>query len=121
GAFFEAINELNRIGTQNKKTGRFFDLSREDMRIISHALTLGYQITSGDRDLVQFATQEFKEDFKGNVSPLEIINSWLLSKIIVWNEEYQAIIEEWILLNEHPQPESAKKEFKKITGFKYPK
>jgi hypothetical protein len=119
--FFEAINELNYQGTKNLKTGHLFDLSREDIRVISCALTLGYKITSGDRGLVQFAYQEFKDDFKGNVSPLEIINYWLQSGVIVWTEDKQKIIEEWILLNESPQPEAAKKEFQKITGFKYPK
>ena len=67
--FFETVRTLNRQGVVNQKTGRFIDLSREDMRVISHALTLDYRITSGDRDLVQFARQEFKEEFRGNVSP----------------------------------------------------
>ena len=57
--FFEAVRTLNYQGIVNQKTGRFIDLSREDMRVISNALALEYKITSGDRDLVQFARQEF--------------------------------------------------------------
>lgn len=119
--FFDSIRELNYQGTENLKTGHFFDLSREDMRVISHALALGYKITSGDRDLVQFALQEFKEDFLGNVFPLEIVNFWIRSKVLIWDEIKQQKIEDWILLNEHTQPTRAIKEFQKLTGFKFPK
>lgn len=117
--FFETVRTLNRQGVVNQKTGRFIDLSREDMRVISHALTLDYRITSGDRDLVQFALQEFKEEFRGNVSPLEIINYWLESGIIEWDEMKQICLSVWAEDNEHSQPMKAKKYFKKLTGFKY--
>ncbi|NLW31506.1 MAG: hypothetical protein GXY77_08635 [Fibrobacter sp.] len=117
--FFETVRTLNRQGVVNQKTGRFIDLSREDMRVISHALTLDYRITSGDRDLVQFALQEFKEEFRGNVSPLEIIIYWLESGIIEWDEMKQIRLSVWTEDNEHPQPMKAKKYFKKLTGFKY--
>lgn len=113
--FFEAIKLINDQGTKNLHTGRFFDLSRIDMRVLSHALTLDYKITSCDGDLVQFGYQEFGEDFKGNVFPLEIIIIWLESSVIQWSEEKQIIIREWIQ-NEPSQPEDTKRKFKKITG-----
>jgi hypothetical protein len=117
--FFDTIRTMNYEGTENQITGRLFDLSREDMRVISHALVLEYKITSGDRDLVQFARQEFKEDFRGNVSPLEIINHWLESGVLEWDEEKQNYLSEWTDNREHPQPQKAKKRFYELTGLRY--
>jgi hypothetical protein len=117
--FFETIRILNSQGTTNRKTERLFDLSREDMKVISHALTLGYQITSGDQGLVQFAHQEFGEEFQGNVSPLEIINHWIESGVITWDTQKQAYLSEWASDKEHPQPAKAKKRFKELTGSDY--
>lgn len=119
--FFETIKEVIYQGTENLKTGHLFDLSCRDMRVLSHALALGYKTTSCDRNLFQFAYQEFKQDFKGNVFPLDIINDWFESDVIEWNEEKQKIIQEWEVSNEPAQPVKAKKRFKKITGFNYPK
>lgn len=116
--YFDAIKTIIDMGTINSKTIHLFDLSYTDMRVLSHALTLEYKITSCDRNLVQFACQEFEEDFTGNVFPLEIINYWLESGVIQWNEEKQLIIREWIE-NEPVQPEEAKRTFKKITGFDF--
>ena len=90
--YFDAIKTIIDMGTINSKTNHLFDLSYTDMRVLSHALTLEYKITSCDRNLVQFACQEFEEDFTGNVFPLEIINYWLESGVIQWNEEKQLII-----------------------------
>lgn len=116
---FETIRVLNSQDTINCKTERLFDLSREDMKVISHALALGYQITSGDQGLVQFAQQEFGEEFKGNVSPLEIINHWLELGVITWDSQKQSYLSAWASDKEHPQPAKAKKYFKELTGFDY--
>lgn len=116
---FDTIRTMNYEGTENQITGRFFDLSREDISVISHALVLEYKITSGDRDLIQFVRQEFKEDFKGSVSPLEIINYWLESGVIEWDEEKQRYLSEWADNREHPQPQKAKKRFYELTGLRY--
>lgn len=118
-AFFKTIHTLNIYGTVNQKTERIFDLSHEDMRVISHALSLNYQITSGDRDLVQFAVQEFGADFQGNISPLEIIIQWLESGVITWNTEKQGYLSAWAADSEHLQPLKAKKRFKELTNCTY--
>jgi hypothetical protein len=118
-AFFETISTLNKYGTVNRKTERIFDLSHEDMRVISHALSLNYQITSGDRGLVEFAVQEFGDDFQGNISPLEIIIQWLESGLITWDTEKQGYLSAWAADNEHPQPSKAKKRFKELTNCTY--
>ncbi|MBD3241514.1 MAG: hypothetical protein GF331_13070 [Chitinivibrionales bacterium] len=117
--FFDAIRALNLQGTVNKKTERFFDLSHEDMRLISHALALGYKISSGDRELKEFARQEFAADFRGSISPFEIINQWLESGIISWDEEKQRYLSAWADDREHPQPLNAKKHFKALSGSDY--
>ena len=117
--YLEAVRTLNRIGTENLKAGRFFDLSFVDLKVISHALTLDYCISSGDRELVQFVQQEFKDQFRGAISPIEIINSWLEKRLLEWDEERQRYLSAWAEQNEHPQPPKAKKRFKELTGYRY--
>ena len=117
--YFEVVRTLNYQGTVNRKTGRLIDLSREDMRLISHALALECKITSGDRDLVQFARHEFKGELRGNVSPLEIVNHWLESGVIQWGDEKQLYLSAWAEDHEHPQPPEAKKRFMELSGYRY--
>jgi hypothetical protein len=117
--YYESIKALNYIGTVNKKTGKLFDLSRVDMKVISHCIALGCSITSGDNDLKEFIRQEFKENNQGDLMPLEIIIQWLEKKLIQWNAAKQKIIDEWRELREHPQPAKAKKRFLELTGVKY--
>lgn len=117
--FFQVIRELNFQGTINQKTGKLFDLSYEDMKLISNALSLEYKVTTGDKGIVQFSSQEFKEDFQGNISPLEIIIYWLENKLITWDHDKQALLEDWAKNNEHPQQAKAKARFMELTGYKY--
>lgn len=117
--YFDTIRSLNRIGTENQETGRLFDLSFVDMKVISHALTLKYRITSGDRALVQFAQQEFRGEFRGAISPLEIINRWLEKGLIDWDQERYRYLSAWAEQNEHPQPVVAKRRFEELTGYVY--
>ena len=117
--YFEVVRNLNRVGTENRKTGRFFDLSFVDMKVISHALTLAYRITSGDRELIQFVEQEFRDEFQGSISPLEIINRWLEKGLIKWDEGKQGYLSDWAEHHEHPQPLKAKKRFRELTGYRY--
>jgi hypothetical protein len=44
--FFETVRTLNYEGGVNQKTERLIDVSREDMRVISHAPALEFQKTS---------------------------------------------------------------------------
>ncbi|MDG5814965.1 hypothetical protein QA601_07750 [Chitinispirillales bacterium ANBcel5] len=118
-AYWETIHALNNFGTVNNKTGQLIDLSWVDIGVISHALALEYKITSGDVNLLQFARQEFKEEFRGSVSPLEMINHWLESGVIEWDEEKQRYISAWMGDNEHPQPPKEKKRFRHLAGNKY--
>jgi hypothetical protein len=118
--YFEAINSLYRNGTLNTKTDKFFDLSHEDMKVISTALTLEYQISSGDKGLMQFAQQEFAGEFKGSVSALEVINTWIEKELITWDQEKQDILAEWKTQREVVQPQRAISDFKRLTKWLYP-
>jgi hypothetical protein len=118
--YFEAIKHLYLNGTLNKNNGKFFDLSHEDMKVISTALTLEYQISSGDKGLMQFAEQEFAGEFKGSVSALEVINTWIEKELITWDQEKQNILAEWKTQREIAQPPKAISDFKRLTKMAYP-
>ena len=118
--YFSAIDALNMAGTVNKKSIRLFDLSLTDKKVLSNALAHGFKITSGDRDLIQFARQEFREIFKGNLSPLEIINMWLEKGLLVWDDMKHEYLAEWERLEEPHQPIKAIGKFQQLTGKRYP-
>jgi hypothetical protein len=117
--YFGIVKSMIYEGTINQLTGGLFDLSRPDMKIVSHCLALKYKCTSGDGGLVQFLEQEFSDDFQGNVTPLEIINTWLDNGTIKWTDKQHAILMDWETQNEKPQPPKAKKEFQQLTGRNY--
>ena len=61
-----------------------------------------------------------RQEFSGSsISPLGIINDWLEKGLVKWDNNLQAIIEDWDKCNEHPQPKKEIKRFEKNTGFKY--
>lgn len=99
--------------------GRLFDLSRVDMKILSHAFALKYSISSGDQGLMQFANQEFGEEFRGSITPLEIINYWLESGVITWDTQKQGYLAAWAGDREHPQSAKARKRFTQLSGSTY--
>ena len=118
--YHDAIARLNAVGKVNNCTGRFFSLSRVDMKLLACALAHGLKLSTGDQDIKDFAYQEFLNEFKGHVSALEMINIWLRKKLIAWNDELHDYVMDWNRQNEHPQPGEQKKIFEKLTGRKYP-
>jgi len=118
--YFEAINLLIRNITINAKTGRPFDLSYVDQVFLACALANGYKISTGDENLALFAIQEFGEEFRGNISPLGIINRWIREKLIEWNGELHSCVADWKINNEHPQSPKQIREFRNVTGRRYP-
>jgi len=118
--YFEAISMLIRNITINTKTGRPFDLSYADQRFLACALANGYRISTGDESLTLFASQEFGDEFHGNISPLGIINGWMSEGLIEWNDQLHTYVADWKINNEHPQPERQMRKFKKLTGRSYP-
>ena len=118
--YFETIRYLIRNVTINEKTGHPFDLSFVDKVFLSYALADGYRITTGDENLVIFALQEFKEEFKGNISPLGLINGWIEKTLIKWSGQAHNYLADWKINNEHSQPERQIKKFEKLTHRNYP-
>jgi hypothetical protein len=116
---FLTIRELLNFGTKNKATDKLFDLSYVDIKVVTHCLTLECSVTSGDKNLVQFLHQEYKDAFSGSISPLEMINGWLEKKLIAWDAEKQRMISDWAILNEPGQPKAAKNRFNELAGYKY--
>lgn len=118
--FLGLVNKMLENGVINSRTDRLFDLSAVDKEIVSYALSKGYAISTGDQGIIDFASQEFSEDFKSNLSPLELIVVWLRKGLFDWDDSRHRVLEEWVLTNERPQPPKAKGAFKKITGRSYP-
>ncbi len=116
----DAIKILNDNGTIDQGTDRLFNLSREDIKVMACALALGHSVTSGDGGLVRFLEQEFKDDFKGNISPLELINTWLEKGLLSWDDTKHEYIAEWNANEEHAQPKKEIAKFTKLTRRSYP-
>jgi len=117
--YYDAIMSLIDIGTINQKTGKDFDLSYIDRRILACTLANSCWLTSGDGDLKQFALQEFGKEFKGGISPLGMINKWLREGILKWTNERNRYLADWDRDEEHAQPRKQRRQFKRLTGRKY--
>ncbi len=118
--YFETIKFLIQNMTINSKTGRPFDLSYVDQMFLACALANGYKISTGDENLSLFGSQEFGDDFHGNISPLGIINRWIGAGLLEWNDQLHNYLADWEINNEHPQPKKQIVKFKRLTGRKYP-
>lgn len=117
--YFSVIKEKINAGTINKTTEKIFDLSYPDIKIAATTLVLGYKISSGDGNLVTFCMQEFTKEFKGAVSPLELVNMWIEKGLIDWDDTKHQYLSDWDKNRENPQPYNAKVKFKQLTGRKY--
>ena len=118
--FLNLVNKMLENGVINSKNDLLFDLSTVDKEVVSYALSQGHAISTGDQGIIDFASQEFSDDFKGNRSPLELIVDWLKMGLFDWDDSRHRVLAEWALTNERPQPAKAKGAFKKITGRSYP-
>jgi len=118
--YFEAIHSLIENITINEKNGNLFDLSYADQEFLSYALANGFRITTGDKSLRDFALQEFKREFKGNISPLGMINEWIEKGLIKWNDQMHDFLTQWKAKNEHPQPRKQIIKFERLTSRNYP-
>ena len=119
-SFYQAIEVLIENNTINERTGRLFDLSNEDKSLAACALAKGFSLMSGDDELIDLLKQQFPKFFKGNISPLGMVNHLIRRKLIQWNDELHTYITDWSNKNEHPQPQKQKRSFNKLTGRRYP-
>jgi hypothetical protein len=118
--FYETIARLIDSGITSNYSGKFFSLSRVDMKLLSCALAHGFKLSAGDQGMKELACQEFTDEFKGNVSALEIINLWLRKRLITWDDRLHDYMADWNRQEEHPQPVDQIKTFKRLTKRKYP-
>ena len=114
--YLQSIRSIIQTGKINKRTGKYFNLSRVDQIIAACSVAHNFKLTTVDNDLGDFIKQEFSGQ---TISPLGIINDWLEKKLIKWNDKMQMVIEDWDACNESPQPRKEIKRFEKTTGYKY--
>ncbi len=117
--YFETIDSLCQSGAINQTNGRDFDLSYTDKWLLAGALAHQYKITTGDNEIKIMGRQEFSREFKGDISPLGMVNNWIKDGILLKDEKLFEIISDWAHLGEHPQPTRQKSIFKRLTGQKY--
>lgn len=118
--FRAVVEQLHASGIVDKRTDRLFSLSRVDREIVAFALAGGMRILTGDNGIVRFAAQEFADDFAGAVSALQLVNDWLERALIENDDRLYAILEEWSLIEEAPQPRREARRFRALTGRSYP-
>jgi hypothetical protein len=104
----------------NEYNGKTFDLSRVDRIIIATALACGHKISSTDNALLDFAEQQFPDDFQGYILPLGLLNLWLGKKLVSWSDDLEQILSEWKAQNEPQQMRQDKSMYHKLTHKKYP-
>jgi hypothetical protein len=114
--YISIVKSIHDSGKINYRTGRFFDLSPPDKKIAAYTLAHNFKLSSVDDDLTDFLQQEFDKD---SASPLGIINEWLKTGLIVWDDEKDAILQDWDICNEHSQPKQEIERFCSLTGYQY--
>ena len=115
---FKLISNLIDTDTViNQSSGLFFDLSRVDRYIAACAATYHYDVSTVDRDLMDFLKQEFKTNV---IKPLGLINRWLEKGLIHWDDEKQSVIEDWHTCNKAVQDRADIDKFRHLTRRKYP-
>lgn len=110
-------NMVESAEVLNEKTGRPFYLSRTDKKIAACAVVLKHGVSTVEYELTHFLKQQFN---KRVIKPLTIINYWLRKGLIIWDDEKQAVLEDWLVCNETPQDKRRIREFIKLTKRKYP-
>jgi hypothetical protein len=113
------ISALIESVVMNEKTQRMISLSEEDQAIAACAIANGYSITSGDTNLVAFLQQQFKPDFRGNLTALEVVNFWLAKGAITWDDSKQTLLADWKTQGEVAQPRNAIQKFTQLTKKPY--
>ncbi len=106
------INILLSTNPINTNTDRVFDLSRVDRHIIASAATHGHSITTGEKDIIDFAEQQF--DVR-SLSALGVLNGWIENGLIECNDYLLAIFDDWEKSREAGQPKEDIGQFQKLT------
>lgn len=118
--YHEAITCLLDTGVINKRNGKLFDLSSVDRQVLACSLGNGYMISTCDQPLEDFAKEEFRKDFKGSISPLGVLNFWIKISLIIFSDSIYAVVQDWRVCQEPPQPGRQKRRFELLTNRPYP-
>lgn len=110
-------NMLETSEVVNTRTGRLFNLSYTDRKIAACAKALNHMVSTVEHELPDFLIQQF--DIKV-FKPLKVINDWLRKGLFQWDDEKQAVLEDWLVCNETPQDKRLIREFTHITNREYP-
>ena len=104
-----------------------YNLSREDKSVVILSLLLpdiqpnvsDVAISTTDRALIAFSQEEFDLE---NIEPLEIVNIWLEKGAFIFDHvTHMPIFEDWIAKGEPFPSPAAKRRFKQLTGYDFPK
>jgi len=106
------INILLSTFPLNTNTDKVFDLSRVDRHIIACAAAHGHSITTGEKDIIDFAKQEFEIE---SISALGVLNKWIKNGLVECNDYLLAIIDDWEKSNEAGQPKDDIVSFQRLT------
>lgn len=120
GSFDEWYRDVCDVAkfTHNTRSRRYYaeDLSPVDKKIAAALLCLNATLCSGDANLIHFVETQLEIS---NCAPLKLVNDWLEAKLIVWDEQKQAVICEWVQI-ECTQPAKEIQRFKALTHCDYP-
>lgn len=112
----ELIQNLVETGIINSKTGRFFDLSRKDQKIVANVLAFDSKLSTNDFDMRDFVNLQFNGR---SLSSLALLNEWLENNLIAFDSKLQQTIEDWAINNEPVQPRDDIEKFERLTGREY--
>ncbi|MBF0552744.1 MAG: hypothetical protein HQK60_19700 [Deltaproteobacteria bacterium] len=114
--YLDVMQILLKNITIDEATGKAFNLSQVDQKILARALDKQAAICTGDKGLIRFAKQEF--EFTNIISSLGLVNIWLRKGLIQLND-VRLVFDDWKKLGEASQPQEDIKAFEKLTRMKY--
>ncbi len=100
--------------TRPNRYGKSYGLSKKDQEILSVAVAFCFDLCTEDRNLALFASEEFGVQV---FSALSIVNRWIQDKLIIWDNEKQALFSDW---GNRKQPPKEVELFHVLTGYHYP-
>lgn len=103
--------------TAKNDKGRCYGLSKKDCEIVATSVCFCYDFCSGDRNLYEFAQNEFSIK---TFSALELLNTWIDGGVLIWDDDKHKMLSMWKNENQRPQPEYQIERFKTLTMRTYP-
>lgn len=115
-SILETINLILGSYPVNPNTNSVFDLSPVDRHIIACAAAHGHVITTGEKDIIDFAGQEFNVT---SFSALKVLNDWIEKGLVKCDAYLLSIIDDWEISGEAYQPSDEAGRFQVLTKSFY--